>query len=123
MPNRMVPRAEWFKFLRGFSRRHEDEPVTVRILNRDFGSQVEASNLPLEGVLAGRRASGPISISAGRAPGGTVEHEIQDPSQVWIKLSETGAEEALDIESQDGTRTIIQLLPHSPGTPSAPLPR
>lgn len=111
MPNRLVPRAQWFKFLRGFSRRHEDRPVTVRIVSRDLGSQVEARDLPLEGVLAGRRSSGPISISAGGASGGRVEHEIPDPSQVWIKLSETGVEEALDIESQDGTRTIIQLGP------------
>ena len=121
MPNRLVPRAEWFKFLRGFSRRHQDEPVTVLVVNSELGSQVEARDLPLEGVLAGRRASGPISISAGRSAAGFIEHEIADPTQVWIKLSDTGKEEALDIESQDGTRTIVQLGSSGAGDPSARL--
>jgi uncharacterized protein DUF5335 len=122
MPNRQVPRSEWFKFLRGFSSRHEEEPVTMRVLSPAFGSQVEARDMPLGWVLAVRGVRGPITISAGRAPQGSVEHEIADPAQVWIKLSDGGAEEALVIESLDGSRTILQLGPSSSQSPRALLP-
>jgi hypothetical protein len=112
MRNRLVPRAEWFTFMRGFSRRHKDRPVTVRVLIPGLGDQVEARDLPLEGIVAGRRPTAPISILLGGSLTRHVEHEVPDPIQAWVKLSEDGTEEALDIESQDGTRTIIQF--HSP---------
>jgi uncharacterized protein DUF5335 len=123
MRNRLVPRAEWFSFLKGFSRRHEDDPVTVQVLAPGLGSQVEARALPLEGIMAGRRTSGPISISVGRTLDRHVEHEVPDPSQVWVQMSEDGAERALDIESQDGTRTIVQLEPEPQAKPRHLLPR
>ncbi len=123
MRNRLVPRAEWFSFLKGFSRRHADDPVTVQVLAPGLGSQVEAHALPLEGIMAGRRTTGPISISVGRAPDRHVEHEVPDPSQVWVQMAEDGAEQALDIESQDGTRTIVQLEPEPPAEPRPLLTR
>lgn len=109
MPNRLVPHAEWFQFLRAFSKRHENELVSISVFTPDLGSQVEARDLPLHGVLAGRRTGAPISISAGRPPSGLFAHEITDPIQIWVKLSAAGVEEVLDIESQDRTRTIIQI--------------
>ena len=123
MRNRLVPRAEWLSFLKGFSRRHADDRVTVQVLAPGLGSQVEARALPLEGIMAGRRTNGPISISVGRTSERHVEHEVPDPSQVWVQMSEDGAERALDIESQDGTRTIVQLEPAPAVESRALLPR
>lgn len=107
MRNRQVPRSEWPSFFRGFSRRHEGWPVTVRVLSGRFGSQVEARELPLKGIVADAAGSGPISIHIGGLLDQHVEHDVPDPSQVWV--SENGAEEALDIESLDGTKTILQF--------------
>jgi hypothetical protein len=118
MPNRLVPRAEWFSFLRSFSRRHKNRPVTVRVLSPALGDQVEARDLPLEGIVAGRRPTAPISISLGGSLSRHVEHNVPDPIQAWVKLSEDGTEEALDIESQDGTRTIIELRSQEPPQPA-----
>lgn len=117
MRNRLVPHAEWFSFLRSFSRRHKDQPVTVRVMSPGLGDQVEARDLPLEGIAAGRRPTGPISISLGGSLTRHVEHDVPDPIQAWVKLSEDGTEEALDIESQDGTRTIIQFRSPEPPRP------
>jgi hypothetical protein len=120
MRNRLVPRAEWFSFLKGFSRRHADNPVTVQVLAPGLGSQVEAHALPLEGIMAGHKTTAPISISVGRTLDRHVEHEVPDPTQVWVQMTEDGTEQALDIESQDGTRTIVQLEP-APSADSRPL--
>jgi len=107
MPNRSVPRSEWFRFFEGFSRRHDGWLVTVRVLHPSFGSQVEARDLPLEGIVSAADAKGPISIHLGGSVTSNIEHEIEDPRQVWVEVAETGAEEALGIVSEDGTKTIV----------------
>lgn len=88
----------------------------MRIVSPALGCQVESRDLPLEGIVADHAGHGPISIHVGRSPQHHVEHEVSDPRQVWVELSADGAEEALEIESEDGTKTIIQFR-------SAPLPQ
>ena len=110
MHTRQVPRTEWFRFFRDFSVRHEDWPINVCVVHPKLGAQVEASDLPLEGIVADRAGNGPISLHVGREPGDHVEHQVRDPVQVWVEVAETGVEEAVDIESADGTKTIIQFL-------------
>lgn len=95
MRNRLVPRTEWHRFFRDFSRRHEDWLVTVRIVSSALGDQVESSDLPLEGIDADPAGHGPISIHMGRSPQRHVEHEVENPTQIWVELSEEGAEKAL----------------------------
>lgn len=109
MSNRQVPRAEWPRFFREFSRSHEDWLVTVRIMSPTFGSQVQSEGLPLEGIVSDAGGHGKISINLGRSADRNVEHEVPDPRQVWVKVSAAGAEEALEIESEDGTKTIVEF--------------
>lgn len=109
MHNRLVTRTEWFRFFEEFSRRHEGWLVTVRVLSPGFGSQVEARDLPLEGIVAAAAGTGPISIHVGGSTERNLEHEINEPRQVWVELSENGVEEALGIVSNDQTRTIVEF--------------
>jgi hypothetical protein len=109
MRNRLVPRSEWPRFFEEFSRRHEGWLVTVRVLHPSFGSQVEARDLPLEGIVSPTDVSGPISIHIGASTQSNIEHEIARPKQVWVELSEAGAEAALGVVSEDGTKTIVEF--------------
>jgi hypothetical protein len=110
MTNRLIPRSEWFQFFDAFSRRHQGWTTTVRVFSRRLGSQVEARNMPFEGIVARADADGPISIHLGSAPPrSNIEHEIEEPRQVWVELSEDGAEQALEVESKDGTQTVIEF--------------
>src|SRR5215472_17408943 len=104
MQDRQIPRTEWLNFFRDFSHRHEDSLVTVRILSDRFGCQVEACDLPLEGIVASAKVGDPISIYVGRTPQQHIEHEVRNPRQVWLEMSDEGTEDALDIESEDGTK-------------------
>jgi hypothetical protein len=113
MHDRQIPRAEWFSFFQGFSRRHDEWPVTVRVVSPRLGSQVEAFDLPLEGIVADRAGKGPISIHVGNDLGRHVEHEVEKPIQVWVELADDGVEEALDIESEDGTKTLVIFGPET----------
>jgi hypothetical protein len=107
MHDRQIPRTEWLNFFRDFSRRHEDSLVTVRILSDRLGSQVEACDLPLEGIVASPKLGDPISIHVGRTPQQHIEHEVSHPRQVWLEVLDDGTEDALDIESEDGTKTLV----------------
>jgi Family of unknown function (DUF5335) len=112
MRNRLIPRTEWHRFFTDFSRRHQGETATVEVLDPRIGSQVEARGLPLEGIETVADGFGPIAIFLGSAPPrANIEHVIHEPRQVWLERSDAGVEEVLDIESVDGTKTLIQLFP------------
>ena len=49
---REIPREEWTGFMDSFSRQHEGWLVTVEVLGREIGAQVEAEGKPLEGITA-----------------------------------------------------------------------
>jgi hypothetical protein len=108
MKDRLVPRVEWPRFFQEFSRRHEGWLVTVRVLHPKLGAQVEARDLPLGGIVASD-AEGPISVLMGGSAASNIEHEVAMPRQVWIEASDEGAEEALGVESEDGTKTIVEF--------------
>src|SRR5262249_52808487 len=113
MNDRQIPPAEWADFFKAFSVRHAETPATVRVLNPRFGCQVEASDLPFEGITADTTGRGPISIHAGRDPQHHVAHDVEHPVQVWVELADDGTEEALDIESGDGTKTLVIFRPET----------
>jgi hypothetical protein len=113
MHDRQIPRTEWFNFFRDFSRRHEDSLVTVRVLSDRLGAQVEACDLPLEGIVASPNMGDPISIYVGRTSQQHLEHEVRNPRQVWLEMLDDGTEDALDIESEDGTKTLVLFRPET----------
>ncbi|HSE98892.1 MAG TPA: DUF5335 family protein [Blastocatellia bacterium] len=98
-----IPRKEWASFFNGFSRRHKGWLVTVEVLGPDVGDQIEARELPLEGITAELRDSGQdqIEIFVGARPDSHVSHKITAPEHVYLKRSEQGADEALEIASKD----------------------
>ncbi|HTO76752.1 MAG TPA: DUF5335 family protein [Thermoanaerobaculia bacterium] len=109
MRTRQVPRAEWEPFFNAFTRRHEGWLATVRVIDSRIGSQVEARDLPLEGIVVGRSQGGSLSILLGKRPDANVEHPVERPEQVWVEITDQGAEAALEIVSADGRRTILEF--------------
>jgi len=116
MATNLVPRTEWGRFLEGFGRRHEGSLATVRVLHPSFGSQVEARDLALEGIVfTSEGESGPISLHLAVRPDRHVEHEVRDPRQLWVETSRRGAERALEIVEGDDCKTILEF--RSPALP------
>lgn len=109
MRNRQIPHAEWVRFFDGFTRRHQGWLATLRVTGPRLGAQVEAKDLPLEGIVVDAEARGPISILLGSGPKANVEHPVERPEQVWVELTEDGAEAALEILSSGDTRTILEF--------------
>src|SRR6185503_13042301 len=100
-----INRDKWREFFDDFSRQHQGQLVTIEMLGPDLGDQVEASLLPLEGIVveSGDGSELQIEIIAGEKPDSHISHTISSPSSIWHKQTDEGDDEALEIESADGT--------------------
>ena len=108
---REIPRDEWAGFLDSFSRRHEGWLVTVEVLGADIGAQMEAEELPLEGITAELKGGDEdaITIILGEESTERVTHNISQPTHVRIEQNESGADMALQIESGGGVTTLVRF--------------
>jgi Family of unknown function (DUF5335) len=110
MKNRLIEREDWGSCFEDFTRRHEGQLATVRVVDPRLGSQVEARSLPFEGISAAPKGRGPIVLQLGKAAGANVEHPVADPSEVWLEVTDEGADAALEILSEGGRKTILEFL-------------
>ena len=107
MNTKGVKQSDWTAFFDAFSRRHQGWRARLTILDPKLGAQVEAVELPLQGIVADERGRG-ITISLGERTG-DMEHAVRHPRRVWIELGEDGSEAAVEIESTDGTKSILEF--------------
>ena len=117
MPTREIPRQEWNNFFDSFSRQHEGWLATLEIFGPEIGTQEEARELPLEGVSIASGTNEPetIAISIGKSPQDHLSHTIVKPAHVWLEQTEEGANAALEIESENETKTLLRF--RSPVSP------
>jgi hypothetical protein len=108
---REIARDEWVPFFDSFSRQHDRWLVTLEVLWPEIGAQVESRDQALSGITAELKDSGEdvISILLGGAPRDHVAHIVHAPSHVRLKETESGAHEALQIESSSGVTTLLQF--------------
>jgi hypothetical protein len=105
-----IPRTHWSNFFDKFSKQHEGWIVTLEVLGGDIGAQEAVARLPLVGISA--ELQGPASrleIMVGGRPEAHFTHIISMPKRVWLKQPEEAAHEAVEIESADGTTTLVHF--------------
>lgn len=97
------------RFFTAYSEQHEGWMTTVELLDKEIGDQVEAQDLPLQGISFETRGSdrGDITILAGNTPESHIMHVISRPARVWIHESERA--QAIEIESEGGGSTLIRV--------------
>jgi hypothetical protein len=107
---REIPREEWSTFFDAFSRQHEGWLASVEILGMEIGAQEEAHELQLVGITAeSKHGEDTISIIIGENPKDHVTHTVVAPTHVRLEQAESGAHQALQIESADGEVTLIRF--------------
>ena len=110
MQTRDIPREQWVKFFDDFSRSHEGWIVTLEILGSDIGDQEETNNLPLVGIGADVKArENRIEIIVGGRPDADVTRFIERPKHIWFKESRLPEDEAIEVEAEDGIKTILNF--------------
>jgi len=96
----------WQLFLDEFSRIHDGWTVDLEIQNPDFGPQKEIQGRALRGLTWEKRARR-ITILASDTEGNHVGHVIDYPTRVWLETNDEGNDQALAIESRDGTIALL----------------
>ena len=110
MQTREIPREQWIKFFDDFSKNHEGWIVTLEVLGPDIGDQEEADRLPLVGVSADVKAhENRIEIIVGGRPDVDVTHFIERPKHIWVKEPRMSGDEVIEVESEDGIKTLLNF--------------
>jgi uncharacterized protein DUF5335 len=111
MKTREIPREQWADFFDEFSRQHEGWLATLELLGAEIGAQKEARDLPFVGISADWKAGGRdnVSIILGEKRQDHVTHTIAAPLHVRLEETESGAHQALQIESAGGEQALIRF--------------
>jgi hypothetical protein len=109
-----VPRSEWKSFLGDFSRAHEGWLATVEVVGFEIGDQVETRARPLRGISTdvagpGEHKDEKVEVIVGAGPHEHLTHIVSSPEAIRLEQTRFGQDETLEIESQDGTRTLVRL--------------
>ena len=105
-----IPREAWVQKLNEFTATHEGWLVSLDVLGPEIGAQPEIANLPLLGVSADRiDHDGTIAVSVVRSATEHFTHIIHAVTRIYIERTDDGADTALQIESVDGTKTILRV--------------
>lgn len=105
----MQPR--WAGFLNFLSKNLQDRPIRIEVQGAELGDQWLGAHLPLVGMDYETRGSeaGTMCITVATSQGGELRHHVARPRRLYLRETEAGELECLDIEDEEGMRTLIYL--------------
>ncbi|HZO87583.1 MAG TPA: DUF5335 family protein [Chthonomonadaceae bacterium] len=113
METREVSKQDWVDFCDNFSKQHQGLAARVEVRGGEVGARPETGVLPFVGISADEKGSEPNSIIVmlGTETQDHIEHLIDHPRRLVLKSDGDRAHEALEIDAEDGTKTIVQMEP------------
>ena len=121
--NSEIERKQWTTYLNDFSKRNERRPARIEVVGEEIGAQEAGRHLPLVGVsfeAKGSEEDDVVVTFAGQttADARHLSHRIDSVTRIAAQRGEgeSDEDEALEIESADGTKTILvfEKLPALP---------
>jgi hypothetical protein len=116
-----IPREGWDTFFNSFTQEHETQLVAVEVIGPEIGAQVEGQSLVLSGISPADSHDGSLALSFDSLQGDHLTHMVNKPTHVWIQRGPDDMDETLEIESADGTKTLVRFPPYEPGSRSEEL--
>jgi uncharacterized protein DUF5335 len=104
-----IPHGRWNQFFARFNRDHETQMVAVEIMGSEIGAQIEGRSLLLGGISAGDTNADSLVLMFDSVDGEHVTHMVEQPTHIWVQHAPDNTEEALEIESADGTKTLVRF--------------
>lgn len=101
-----IPRGEWRQFLDEFTREHQGWQVAVEVDDPEAGSQVQAHDLPLQGIAADERD---VAVVVGEEVSPALTHIVHGARSLRVRETPRGNIATLEIESSDGSKTRVRL--------------
>ena len=109
-----IARDGWDRFFSRFSDDHETQFVAVEVMGHDIGAQVEGRSLLLRGISRADEDNETLALMFDSVNGEHLTHMVKNPTHVRVQRSAGDTDEALEIESGDGTRTLLRFPPYEP---------
>jgi hypothetical protein len=122
MQTEEIPPAQWPTFLKDFSRVHLGHQVRLWVYAPVGGLRREAVDLPLVGIDTDRSTPGGerMDVIVGDSPRAHVAHRVRRPCALRVATRDGGMEMSLQIDSEDGSSTFLDLAqPPGAATPAA----
>lgn len=111
MQSHEIPSDQWVPFFDELSKRHQGEHVSVELIGRDIGDQMEARDQSLLGITVDPpRGAFKIEVMLGDNHV-NMSHEIAHPIHVRLAQNDEGRDEALEIEPDGGPCTLLRFMP------------
>ncbi len=103
---------DWQKYLNDFSRRNAGRTARLEVLSENLGVQgAGVEKLPLQGITLDK-SSPTSSLEIMLGAGGAADmrrltHTVPQVRRIVAKFGPDAREDALEIESEDGARTLL----------------
>ena len=107
-----IPREQWQTYLDEFSQRNAGRAAGIQLISEELGTQQEAQMMPFEGITLETKGSLASSIEimlggTGPADDRNLTHTVTQVRRIVPKNGSDGREDALEIETEDGAKTIL----------------
>ena len=106
-----IPRSQWQNSLIDLSRQYQGWAVILEEMLGELGDQYASKEMPLQGLSLETKGSekGDILVELGDSPHEYMVHHVDHPSALRVTVTKPGDEADNEIESEDGTTTIVRL--------------
>jgi hypothetical protein len=105
-----IPQQDWIAFLAAFTRENRGAHAQIEILGGDIGHAVETQDRPFDGISADvKDREQTVWITLGSTPQDRIAHGVHGARAIRSGGPAPGAGATLEIEAQDGTRTVLTL--------------
>ena len=106
-----IIKEDWTRFFESLSKRRYEWITKVEVLQSEIGDQVLTDGLPLNGITVETRGSRvSIDISVGENTENHQTHNIVNPTRVAFLAADADHGDVIDIEEEDGTKTLITFI-------------
>lgn len=111
MQSHEIPSDQWVPFFNELSKRHQGEHVSVELIGREIGDQMEAQDQSLLGITVDPPSGAfKIDVMLGDAGGPNMAHEIAHPVHVRLAQSDDGKDATIEIEADRGPSTLVRFI-------------
>jgi hypothetical protein len=109
--NLEIKEEEWADFFDTLGKRRYEWTTKIEVLGKEMGDQVLTDGLPLNGITVETKGDfTSIDISVGENTESHQTHNIKNPSRVAFLAAADNHGDVIDIEEEDGTKTLITLI-------------
>jgi len=107
---KQIPAEQWGEFFDTFTNGNKGRLIKLEVIDREIGDETPVENMPLRSLIYDPVGKGnDLTIEIGRDEV-AYGHTIEAPNEVWQEQDENGRVVALEIKTEDGTQTVLQLL-------------